>query len=92
MASEALTRELNYLGIDESTFAVLALLPLVQVAWADGTIQEQERTLILGLADEQWKLAPDAHDLLESWLLHPPSEDYITRGRRALVALAEARC
>lgn len=89
MATDALQRELNYLGIDETTFSVLALLPLVQVAWADGAIQEAERTLILDLADKQYSLTRDAHDLLESWLSHPPSEDYLKRGRRALVALAE---
>ena len=30
----ALLRELNYLGVDETTLSVLALLPLAQVAWA----------------------------------------------------------
>lgn len=87
--SDALIRELNYLGIDETTFAVLALLPLVQVAWADGAVQEQERELILHLADQQWNLTPDARHLLEGWLLHPPTPDYLERGRQALIALAE---
>jgi uncharacterized tellurite resistance protein B-like protein len=89
MASDGLQRELNYLGIDETTFSVLALLPLVQVAWADGTVQDAERQVILDLADNHYGLSSDAHDLLDSWLRHAPSESYISRGRRALVALAE---
>ncbi len=89
MPSEMLRREFNYLGIDETTFSVLALLPLVQVAWADGAVQEQERSLILQLARENWSLDRDAMDLLDSWLRHPPTQDYIERGRRALVALAQ---
>ncbi|MCA9569225.1 MAG: FHA domain-containing protein [Myxococcales bacterium] len=89
MASDALLRELNYLGIDEATFAVLALLPLVQVAWADGRVQDEERRLILEAAKKNWTLSADAMDLLTSWLVHPPGEEYLARGRRALVALAE---
>lgn len=89
MATDALQRELNFLGIDESTFSVLALLPLVQVAWADGTVQDQERELILQLADEHYSLTSDARDLLDSWLRHAPTDTYVSRGRRALVALAE---
>ena len=34
-----LKKALSQFGIDESNFRVIGLLPLVYVAWADGTIQ-----------------------------------------------------
>ncbi|MCB9675590.1 MAG: FHA domain-containing protein [Alphaproteobacteria bacterium] len=88
---DRLLRELKFLGIDETTVELLALLPLVQVAWADGTVQDGERELILELARSRYHLTPDATTMLEDWLSHPPSERYLARGRRALIALAHER-
>ena len=86
---ERLLEELQFLGIDEATVELLALLPLVQVAWADGTVQDQERELILDLASTRYHLTEDARHMLDSWLKHPPSERYLARGRKALLALAQ---
>jgi len=38
------------LGIDARSWTALSLVPLVEVAWADGTIDEKERTAILAAA------------------------------------------
>ncbi|TNE85758.1 MAG: FHA domain-containing protein [Deltaproteobacteria bacterium] len=89
--ADAFLRELHFLGVDKTTVDVLALLPLIQVAWADGEVQEQEREAILGLSQERYHLSADGAQLLEDWLRHPPSEAYLERGRRMLVALAHAR-
>ncbi|MEZ4322107.1 MAG: FHA domain-containing protein [Myxococcota bacterium] len=88
---DRLLRELKFLGIDETTVELLALLPLIQVAWADGEVQPEERELILELSRTRYHLAEDAVHLLEGWLTHPPSERYVARGRRALLALAHER-
>ena len=88
---EKLLRELKFLGIDESMVELLALLPLIQVAWADGTVQEQERELILEIATTRYHLTDDSRTMLEDWLSHPPSERYLARGRRALLALSSER-
>ena len=89
MAEEqSVLRGLNALGVDEVTVEVLALLPLIQVAWADGEIQPEERETILRIAREQYHLGEDGAHLLEGWLSHPPSPSYLERCRRVLVALA----
>ena len=54
--SDAILHELHFLGVDETSVEVLALLPLIQVAWADGEVQEQERETILALARERYHL------------------------------------
>lgn len=85
----ALLRELKYLGVDEASLPVLALLPLAQVAWADGEVQEEERETILTMAH---RLELNAHGelLLAGWLTHPPSQTYIERGRRAMLILTKS--
>jgi hypothetical protein len=80
---------LRALGMDEASWRALPLLPLVQVAWADGTVQEAERELILRLSQERWKLGAEAHRLLRNWLHHPPSIEYARRGHEALNALCD---
>lgn len=88
---DAFLRELNFLGLDETSVELLALLPLIQVAWADGEVQEQEREAIAALARERYHLGGDGAHVLDDWLAHPPSEAYLERGRRMLVALAHQR-
>lgn len=88
---DAVMRELNFLGVDETTMEVLALLPLIQVAWADGEVQEEEREKILEIARGEYHLNEDGAQILEGWLKHPPSTAYVERSRRALHALAHER-
>jgi len=54
----------------------------VRVAWADGRIQDQERTLILRFADEHAKLGEEGALLLADWLRFAPSATYFEKIRR----------
>lgn len=81
--------QLNAMGMDEESFRVVALLPLIQVAWADEAVQPKERELILKIAGENRMLEGDeARRVLEGWLSNPPTEEYLEKGRRLLVELA----
>lgn len=64
------------LGIDADTLAALALVPLVLVAWADGSIDPKERGAVLSGAVETGLSRGNAgHELLEGWLAkRPPPE------------------
>ena len=86
---EDLIRELQSMGIDAQSHKVVALLPLVQVAWADGKVQQAERSLIVETAEQRGLLMGDGPKILESWLNHPPTEQYLARGQRLLVQLAQ---
>ncbi len=77
------------LGIDEHNYRVLPLLPLVHVAWADNIIQDEERALIMDLAENRWFVGEEGALLLRNWLSHCPTEAYISRGQGALIALAK---
>lgn len=79
---------LHQLGMDDMSHKAVALLPLVQVAWADGTVQDSERDLILKLATDKWDVGDEGRRLLGNWLRYPPSAEYFRRGREALRQLA----
>lgn len=77
------------LGIDDLSYQVLPLLPLVQVAWADGEIQPEERTLILSVAEGKFGAGAEAMRALKNWLHSAPTPATLRRGRLALQALAQ---
>jgi len=81
---------LRSLGVPPETPRALAMLPLVEVAWADGIVQDEEREAIVRLAAEHYQLGEDGTLLLETWLTHRPSASYLTRGRDTLLALVRA--
>jgi hypothetical protein len=83
-------RDLIALGIDPGDYRVLKLLPLVYVAWADGKMEEVERSRILELARRSFGIGVSGAQVLHEWLTAPPSHEYFRRALRDLVALARA--
>lgn len=88
MKESDLVAELEALGIGKSNYKLVLLLPLIQVAWADGAIQPSERYLILHTARKYGIVDPAALALVEGWLTKPPGHEVHLRARRVVVALA----
>ena len=89
MADEdRLIKALEELGVDGESYRVLALLPLVLVAWADGKMQPREVKRLLDVARRKDFLPPSAVTVLEGWIAEQPSKEYADRALRALVELA----
>jgi tellurite resistance protein len=67
------------LGIRAETIAALSVVPLVEVAWADGSLDAKERGAILEGA-RQSGIVPGstAHALLEPWLERRPDPKLLT--------------
>jgi hypothetical protein len=61
------------LDIHAEMVAALTAVPLIEVAWADGKVDEKEREAILHAAGQSG-IDPDSscHTLLEQWLTHKP--------------------
>jgi len=89
MTDADVIRALADLGIDEQSVRALPLLPLIQVAWADGEVQPAERTLIEQLAVDRFELGDEGHRLVANWMRYPPSPSYLERGRKVLHAVAQ---
>lgn len=71
----ALLRRVKDLGVEPGTGPALLLAPLVQVAWAEGSVSHAERRTILGVA-AAGGIAEEspAHALLRTWLETRPPE------------------
>ncbi len=89
MTDGELIGELQNLGMDVSSYRALPLLPLVQVAWADGSIQDAEESLILDLSRDRYRLGEEGQRVLRNWLRYPPSRQYARRCHAILVALCD---
>ncbi len=65
---------LKEMGFDRATVVLLFLIPLLEVAWSDGSITEKERELILEAARSQGiKEGTPAHERLTDWLTTEPA-------------------
>ena len=64
------------LGIGPETVLALTLVPLIAVAWADGTLDSRERDAIIKAAEEKG-VSPETagHQLLETWLSRRPERE-----------------
>jgi len=75
ITNEEILQKLVDLNIRPEIVATLALVPLVEVAWADGKVDEEEKTAVLEAAAESFvsKDSPD-FDLLRQWMEHKPNQ------------------
>jgi tellurite resistance protein len=63
------------LGLTRDTGAAILLAPLVQVAWAEGSVSPREREVVLEIAASRGiESGSGAHRQLESWLMQRPSD------------------
>lgn len=77
--------ELAGLGIRVETLSALTLIPLIQVAWADGEMDERERAAVLEAAAViGLETDSTSYRLLEIWTLEAPPPD-LTNAWRAFV-------
>jgi len=89
MSDDAVLDKLVGLGLRANTIAALSLVPLISVAWADGTVQDNERTAILqGAAGKGLEPGTDGYELLQTWLSKQPTEDLFTAWEAYIKALA----
>jgi hypothetical protein len=87
ITAPAVLDKLIELGIRAETVAALSIVPLVEVAWADGAMDAKERQAIL----ERAGVRPDstAGALLASWLERRPEPNLVTAWTLLVQAMAE---
>jgi hypothetical protein len=79
---------LDQLGLREGQFRVTGLMPLVEVAWADGRVQLAERVAIQAFARRWGWLADGGEEVLDAWLSRKPDDETARKARGAFKALA----
>lgn len=87
-ADDRLVVELQEAGFTADGLALLHLVPLVDVAWADRGITPRERDLVLALAASRG-VAPGSteHQRLEEWLDRRPEQAIFDTAYEAIRAL-----
>src|SRR4029078_2655824 len=89
MSDDAVLDQLVALGLRGNTIAALSLVPLIHVAWADGAIQDNERTAILqGAHGKGLEEGSDGYELLQSWLKRRPGDELFTAWEAYIKSLA----
>jgi hypothetical protein len=83
----AVLDKLLELGIRAETVAALSIVPLVEVAWADGALDAKERRAVV----ERAGVAPDspAGVLLEAWLDRRPDPKLLVAWTHLVRAMSE---
>src|SRR5438132_12451551 len=85
-------QELETLGYTPESVMLLHLVPLVQVAWAEGGVSDRERALIIEAARAHGVDEDSAADRqLATWLATRPSAEFFERTLRAIGAILQAR-
>ena len=90
ITNQKVLQRLVELKVQAETLASLAVVPLVEVAWADGRIEDKERAAIMHASAETGiaKGSPD-YDLLDRWLTHRPEPELLEAWKHYIEGLCE---
>ena len=92
VADAQLLQDLHELGYTPETLSLLHVVPLVQMAWAEGHVSMRERDLIIEAARARGIESGSAADqMLAGWLAARPSDELFTTTMRAIGAMLGSR-
>jgi hypothetical protein len=88
--NEAVLKKLVELDVRAETLASLATVPLVEVAWADGEVDEKEKQAVLRAAGKiGHKKGIVDHVLLDQWLTRKPKVELLVAWENFVKGLCE---
>jgi hypothetical protein len=91
LSDPELLKELQSLGFTPDTVILLPLMPVLQVAWAEGGVTSGERKALLELARTRGIVEGTAADRqLAAWMDQRPSDDVFAGAGRLIRALIDA--
>lgn len=87
----ALLQELEELGFTQETVALLPLVPVIEMAWAEGGVTSAERDLIVTLARSRGIGEGSPADLqLHAWISSRPDATVFERAGRLIAAMVSS--
>jgi tellurite resistance protein len=91
IADQAVLQELQELGFTPETISLLPLVPLIQVAWAEGGVTPAERDVLVRLA-RSIGIDPgsDADRQLTQWLTTRPGDAVFANAGRLVRAMLDS--
>ncbi|MEX2272386.1 MAG: hypothetical protein WD690_12985 [Vicinamibacterales bacterium] len=92
VADAQILADLQELGYTADTVGLLHLVPLVQMAWAEGHVSMRERDLIIEAARARGIESGSPSDQqLAGWLVKRPSDELFSTTLRAIAAMLASR-
>ena len=86
----AILKKLVELNVRPETLVSLSIVPLVEIAWADGHVDEREKKAILNAVNQvQPMLGQLDHELLGRWLEQRPSAQLLEAWMHYMQGLCE---
>ena len=86
-----LIKDLGELGFTPETVKVLPLMPIVQLAWAEGGVSADERKLLVSLARNRGISEGSPADLLlADWMARAPAPEIFSNAMRLIRAMLDA--
>ncbi|MEE9603285.1 MAG: hypothetical protein V3V75_08275 [Thermoguttaceae bacterium] len=90
ITDDDLLEQLDKLDIGSETLVALSMVPLIAVAWADGSIDEKERQAVLAAAEGKGlQKEHPAHQLLEGWLKRRPDAGLLAAWKDYMSAISQ---
>jgi hypothetical protein len=91
ITDDAVIEQLIALDLSSETLAALSLVPLVEVAWADGRLDTKEQSALLAAAEQTGLSKGSAsYQLLDGWLKERPSPELLTAWKAYVATLSRA--
>jgi hypothetical protein len=89
--NDAVLEKLVSLDIRPETLASLSIVPLVEVAWADGQIDAKEQKAILSAMEKKGlsKQGDVNYDMVKQWMTHRPAADLLAAWTHYIQGLCE---
>jgi hypothetical protein len=88
LSDPALLAELQELGFNANTVSLLPLVPVLELAWAEGGITAAERQLLVSLARNRGIAEGSAADgQLTAWMATRPAPEVFAKAGRLISAL-----
>ncbi len=90
MQRDRMLKTFRRLGIDDSNYKVLKLLPLVYVAWSSGSMSPERAERLVELAHHHFAIGAAGERILRGWLEQRPARAYFAEGLHDVFRLAHA--
>jgi len=91
LSDPALLKELQDLGFTPDTVSLLPLVPILEMAWAEGGVTSSERDLIVKLARTRGVAEGTAADRqLDHWMSSKPDAQVFQRAGRLIAAVLDS--
>ncbi len=89
-ADKEILLELQKMGFRRKTIRLLHLVPLIQVAWSEGTVTNFELRKIIEIAQAEKRLRNTQLEQLLDWINHKPSDEFFATSLKVVRLLLES--